>query len=282
MPVMSDFEAQFGDLVMGNDSYDITSFDGLTMPDVRTSDVDRPQSDGQYAGIDYLKGRTFTISVDLWYQTRAEFGERLREIQTEFAPGHAGTFTTQMPGLGQISTECRVRRRHGPLIDLEAALGRARMTVEFHATDPRWYSVGSLSGTASLRSVTGGLEFPVSFPFMFGETETSGSLVSAVNGGTYESFPTVRIRGPVVSPSITNVTADMTLLFTGLTIGADDVLVVDLENRTVLLNGTSSRYSFLDDSAGWWALAPGVNEIRFGGTSTGAPSAAVEWRSAFV
>ncbi len=74
------------------------------------------------------------------------------------------------------------------------------------------------------------------------------------------------INGPVVDPFLENTATGEIVRLTG-TLDAGDYLVVDSDARTVLLNGTASRYSWVSPGSTWWQLEPGANSVRYGATS---------------
>jgi phage-related protein len=82
-----------------------------------------------------------------------------------------------------------------------------------------------------------------------------------------------------VNPSITHQELGLTLAF-NITIAAGDYLLVDSNARTVLLNGTASRYSTLVQP-NWFDLSPLTsNTIRFNGAS-GAGTMTFSYRNAW-
>ena len=90
----------------------------------------------------------------------------------------------------------------------------------------------------------------------------------------------VTFTGPVVSPTIEHTGQSRRLEFTG-TLAAGETLVVDSLARTVLLNGTSSRYSWLTSLSQWFTLEPGANNLRYTAAS-GTGTCQVDFRSAWM
>ena len=79
---------------------------------------------------------------------------------------------------------------------------------------------------------------------------------------------------------ITVVTTGQSLTLTA-TLASGDYIDVDTAARTVLLNGTADRYSYLTTPQ-WWGIQPGANEIRYFADVTTASTATVTFRSAWV
>jgi phage-related protein len=100
---------------------------------------------------------------------------------------------------------------------------------------------------------------------------TGVNSASVLNGGTEATYPIVRLFGPMSAPKIANETTGLALEFIGLTIAAGDYIEINLENRTVQLNGVAganaNRRSLLT-TRGWWSLVPGYNIIRYSGSGS--------------
>ncbi|MFF5495770.1 phage distal tail protein [Streptomyces aquilus] len=138
-------------------------------------------------------------------------------------------------------------------------------------------------GTSSLRiSTTAGV---LAWPLDFGTPGSTGRM-SVVNVGTAETHPVVEFRGPVTAPSLTNITTGDVLEY-DLPLAAGDVLVVDTQAGTVVLNGTASRlYTASNRSVPeqTFTLPPGTTPLMFRaapGSNNPAASVAVRYRAAY-
>jgi phage-related protein len=96
----------------------------------------------------------------------------------------------------------------------------------------------------------------------------------------------VTINGPGTNLTIGNLTTNQYLTL-NYTASASDVFVLDLQNKTVTLNGTPAR-NFLSGLSQWFMAQPGVNQFYFSGTGTTTggygvgTNARVVWQNAFV
>ncbi|MFN0028411.1 MAG: phage distal tail protein [Acidimicrobiales bacterium] len=142
------------------------------------------------------------------------------------------------------------------------------------------YADTASEGSCSLPSAGGGLSFPLTFPRTYGAVATGGTIL-AVNAGSFDTGCTFRIDGPAVNPKIESVTAGKTLAI-NITLLVGEFLVIDTQYRTVLLGGTTSRYSSLDSTSRWFSLAPGTNEIAFRAATSTVASLTAVWRSAWL
>lgn len=159
-------------------------------------------------------------------------------------------------------------------------------TLRFTAFDPTWYN--PVSATVSIiPSTSDNLVFPFTFPFVFGSGVISSSTTIAYPG-TWPTFPTITIDGPVAGPSITNVTTGEDLVLSSYTVAAGERVTFDLRygvksitnNFGVNLGGyisaTSDLATFhLEPSPG----APsGNNQISFAGNgATGATAFGISY-----
>lgn len=104
-----------------------------------------------------------------------------------------------------------------------------------------------------------------------------------VNQGSAPAAPTLSIEGPITNPRVLNNTTgeELRLLFD---LAAGETLVIDFRQRTVLLNGTASRYSAVEFPAStWWALQPGSNDVRLNALTAGSGAqVTVGWRHAWI
>lgn len=267
----------FGDFT----NIDVVSAEGLGLPDVRSSDSIRAYGHGEFPGLDLAAGRTVVLELEGMSATDADQATQLASFQSAFT-----ILTTESPLVWQFPGEaakrinCRPRRRAFKA-DMPLAVGRlVRLLVELHATDPRIYA--DTASTLAISFPTGagtGITFNATANFSFGSATTGGTGI-ATNDGAVASPWVCVLAGPLTDPRLTNVTADRTLSLTG-TIAAGETLVIDSGARTALLNGTSSRYSWIDTTAKWWDLAPGANSLRFTGAS-GSGTATFTWRSAWL
>jgi hypothetical protein len=144
--------------------------------------------------------------------------------------------------------------------------------------------------------VVGGRTYPRTYPLTYtgagdpGPTGGGGTPGGPVNGtaalventGTRDTGGLIEIRGGLENPVVLNMRTGETLAF-GLILTADDVLTVDLMERTVVLNGSTSRRSTIIAGSAWWLFEPGSTWLRLGGTptNTGNPRMTVYYRSAW-
>jgi hypothetical protein len=124
----------------------------------------------------------------------------------------------------------------------------------------------ALTAATHLPLSTGGWTFPFTFPLTIASTVVSGTC-SLVNPGNTNGPVTMRIDGPVTGPIITHRgTGAQLVLASSLTLAAGEWLDIDMDNHTVLANGTASRNGYITQR-GWSAFEKGANVWAFSAIS---------------
>lgn len=283
--ITSDYEIEFRGLLTGGESdIALVQIEGLVdLPPVRSADQILLRRHGAHPGDDFSDVRSIVVTYELHSATAAGFADLVSDLQQAFSPGGVEIpFVFQIPGVAggaKALIWARAKRRQLP-VNLDWFYRQPLATIELVATDPLLYSASESSGATSLPSAGGGLTFPATAPLTFGAVSTGGTI-SAVNSGSFDTDITLRIDGPVTNPRVESLTAGKTIAV-NITLATGEYLVIDTKARTVLLNGTASRYSSLDTSSRWFTLAPGTNEITFRASTPTVATLAAVWRSAWL
>jgi hypothetical protein len=151
-----------------------------------------------------------------------------------------------------------------------------RAVVTIKCPDPTWYDP---SGQAVNFAVGGGsdvFEVPTVIPMTVGASSIDASQ-SIDYAGSVESYPTIRIDGPITNPIITNDATGDKLDFTGYTIADNDYYSIDLRYgyKTVLDSSGVNQISKLsnDSDLATFSIKPdpdvvgGINSMSVTGTS---------------
>lgn len=272
---------EFNGLAFGpGTAYHVAGMEGFDdLPPVRSSDLERPNAHGAYPGVDYLGRRTVVLTLQLVATTPAEFDTQVQTLKDALTILPEGEYPLRFAG-NTRRLYCRPRNRHIPNNTLYPQR-HAAAPIEFVASDPRIYDDTETTASTALPESSGGMEFPVTFPLVFGTVTSEGTLL-ATNDGNFPSPLVVTFVGPVDNPSLTNVTLAKTVTF-DMSLADGDQLVVDLNERSAILNGTASRSSKLRSGSQWFDLDPGDNELRFSAsTYSAAAYAYLAWRSAWI
>jgi len=303
MPTLANWQFSIGDLVGGaGTGYEVDEdgIAGLDLPSLRTSDVNRAVDHGERMGRDLLEGRTFSWTVHVIADSDTEMASLLESLGAVTSPGTTEVeFSYKLPGQTQRSIYARPRRR----TMAENRRGRlahvAQVALQFHATDPRIYSVTPTTTTVQVAfstsggGGTGGASWPWSWPLSWASdveeapppTGNSGSTV-VENIGTFETPWLGRFDAGsnfLTGPRIENLTTGDALDFTSLVLQPGQYLTIDSHERTAYLNGVQSRYGTLSSTSRWFSLEPGSNSIRATARSASSGSTfRITHRSAWV
>lgn len=126
--------------------------------------------------------------------------------------------------------------------------------AQFYAEDPRAYSQTLTTATGAVLAVAGGgMTVPVKMPFRF--TASGGGTVAFVNAGNRPTPPVFRIFGGVTNPTIVCLDTQVRITLNG-TVAAGDFLELNAADRTITLNGLTSRVNFYDPANSAWADMP--------------------------
>lgn len=260
--------------------YHVLDWNPYKSADNRTTDAPRPQRHGLAAGDDYLGERTLDLEVLVKAPTAAALGDYLAALGAAFGPADAGPVPLAWwaPN-GKRYIEAKSFRIAPGTVQWQA--GTADVVCTAIAPDPRIYSGELHSGSIGLPTSTGGRTYPRTYPMTYGSSGTLGQL-ELVNAGTAPSPRwQARIDGPVDNPSIVRVDTGQRIDVLA-SLAAGEFLLIAGDEHTVLLGGTTSRYSWLATPPGWFELEPGSTELRFAaGTSSTGALLTVEWRDAW-
>jgi len=252
------------------------------MPGLTTADKQLMRRNGLIMGDDFLTSRQVVLVVEIAAQDDESYDASLTQLlaatnisddETELIfrwPGVAGREKAQIFG--------RVRRRN---INMDRQFTfKATVSILFEAGDPRIYSNVISSAATSVAAQDGGLEFPLVEPVTFGGVNESGEL-NITNSGTFATHAVFRIDGPCTSPRLENVsTGDVLEL--DISLSLTDFILVDTNERQILLNGAASRYSRLSADSKWFDIAPGLNTVKYRASTSTGSACSVTWRSAYV
>jgi hypothetical protein len=260
----------------------LSSISGLDSPEIRESAEELVGMDGGVHG-DFYYGRRPIVLEGLLLNPasvvdRNQRADRLHRASDALRAD--ATLAWQAEGMAEQSIRVR---RHQPL-RMEGTWQKSYQ-LALVAEDPRIYSFVTNS-VQVLAEILGGSDigrgYDRTYDIDYGPANPNGQVL-ATNAGTTLTYPVLTVTGPGTNPSISNLTTGETL-YLNYELAADELLTLDMLNRTVLLNGTASRYSAVDFiRSDWWGLMPGLNDVRVSFTthSTGA-SLRIDWRDAWL
>ena len=269
--------------------------EGFDLPATRTGDSNRPRARGEFIGLDEFSGRDLTLTLDIG-------GSSLGSYATTQAALNAIIAATNTADVGNVEYPMFVQIPNRPLLGIMAKARKRAFTpslamslgslaqgyiIQWHATDPFFYSQTTTSSIGLPTPGTGMSVNPLSFPISFGAGGGS-SILTLTNAGDVECYPQLTVTGPCTYPSISNLTTGQVIQF-GVTMATSDKLVIDTDLKTATYyaagspNAGYSVMSTILQGWSWWNLAPGATQIQFASTDSTsvAGTLAVAWASAY-
>jgi len=150
--------------------------------------------------------------------------------------------------------------------------------IQLTAGDPLFYSTDGgdvQTAIVTLQAQTGGYTTPYDLPVDWAAGATPSTVL---NSGNATVFPVIELHDEAHNPVITNETTGETFAL-DISTADGDVIVIDMSNRTVTLNGSNIMGNRTDDST-WWGLTPGNNSIVLtSATSDDNVYAEIQWRN---
>jgi hypothetical protein len=234
---------------------------------------------GGFDGPSFYRPRVITVGGVASSPNRAT-NLRARDIIASICADPAVRYPLVVTEPGRPTRRCMVRL---------SSAAKARDVTDtimawsliFVAPDPRRYDDTETVVTLGLPPTGGsGATLPFTLPFAISSAGSSSSQATVINQGTLATLPLVTFTGPLINPTIANVTAGRTLAF-NITLSDGQQLVVDFASRSVLLDGLVSRSYAIAPGAAWWDIPPGSSDLKFTGDG-GSGSAGGRVRSAWA
>jgi hypothetical protein len=284
MPLTDELSFQLSDtgVVLNTDStglpfVDITGVIGLDNAPYRETERDHEGTDGGFMDAEFEKGRPVILQGQVYADT-ATMETYFDTLKANWAPSTSLIpLYFKSPG---VDERLLFVKPLGCRYDWESMrrYGCADIQFKAYAEDPRIYTAEEQVVVINYGGEAGtGFAFSLGFDFSFGPAiPPTGANIPV--GGSRPTPATLTIVGPITSPVITNDTLGVSLAF-NLTMTASDTLVIDLANRTVLLNGQNRRNTLLVPN--WFFLSPGSTFLRFGGGNGTGSSLTVRYRDAW-
>jgi len=283
--VTEDYGFEYRGFAFGGSTSDFLvspGFEGLfNLPAVATADRQRLRRHGLHPGDDFMLGRTITLPIEVTGADEATWEANLDTLKQAFRVDSTSgeeALVFQVPGVaggGKRRINCRPRAV-AVVHDLDWYYNIPIPVVRMEATSPYILDDTEQTVTSPILSATSsGLTWPLTWPLNWG-TVSASSFV-ATNTGTQAADWCARIPGPVTNPKLEHI-GQSKVLELELTIADGDYVLVDSDARTILLNGTASRYSSLSTDSQWFSLTPGANELTYRADS-GTSNLSITFRS---
>jgi hypothetical protein len=230
--------------------------EGWDSPEVRAELQDREADHGSWASPVYLGSRPITLKGTVEAPDRPTLDGALDQLYA------AASLTDTTLTVWEATPKQATVRRSGKVLAEYVTDRTATWSVMVTAADPRRYST-------TLQSAT-----------------TVSGQINATNSGSMDTRPILTIAGPVVAPVVSALYPDGSVrqLTYSLDLASGDVLVIDTDAHTVVLNGGVSRRRFMTVASGWPTIPAGsaVNYQFQSSTYSALPMLTATWRSAWM
>lgn len=232
---------------------EVTGLD--SMPDIRSEDIERSDTHGDFSGIDLLASRIIEMDIDILSTSHMMSLDALRMLGRAMRPLRTNAlqqFVFQRPGEVKKFVWAKPRRKQFPS-NYELAHGLGKGKLQFYAPDPRIYAFAQTTTDITIPA---------------GQTTANGTVT---NTGDFEMWPVLEITATgsgSSNPKVTHNGLGRALRF-DLVLADGDVLLLDSHNKTAKLNGLEA-YQYKRGDNQWWDLLAGSNSITVSRTgSTG-------------
>ncbi|MFE0651063.1 hypothetical protein ACFVZH_20980 [Streptomyces sp. NPDC059534] len=260
-------------------AWHLQEMEGWDGSEVRAEYQVREYDHGAWAAPVYLSERPITLAGKVVAPDLIALDGAMEQLRAA-----AALSATTLTVYETIPKQVTVRRSGKPLIrPLSDKVAEFSLLVT--AADPRRYATVLQSQTTGLPVTTGGPSPPLTPPITLSASSVTGTI-NAENVGTIDCPPVFTIAGPVTAPLILVQQPDGSVqsLSYSQDLQAGEVLVINCNTRTVVLDGTASRRRYLSVPLGW-PLIPcgGTATIQFQSTVYDAAAMiTAEWRSAWL
>lgn len=235
-------------------------FDGAASTLTTTQHV---WSDGFYTNRPFYKGRSFTITGNVYGDSTARIYAAWEAFKGSLTLDDQ-TLLVDFKGIKRLAT---VRQTDAALVD---AVGdkALKFSLQFVSTESVMYDGGSpRTASTGLPHSSGGFTFPYLFQgngtsnnWAFLERVDSGNI-DIVSSGTAESNLLIRIDGYVTCPQIEHAQSGRVLAL-NYVIGAGHYAIFDTASQEVLVDGYLPAAPIVSRRE-WFKIRPGRNTLRF-------------------
>ncbi len=238
-----------------------TPITGLDSPEVRMNYYSRPGQDGGSVSSMFYDKRTITLTGIIYASDPVAFENARKALSTACAitkdsNGYPTPTRVTLTTLANTNLffDAYITR---PIFDYQDPnFSKFMITM----TVPNSFLMGAtqIVSSAITRATGGGFILPVILPIT-SSAGTGGSTI-VTNSGTAPAYPTLTLTGPLTNPYIANSTAGKYMQL-NYTIPSGQTVVIDMYNKTITLNGSSSLLSTKATGSDWWSIVPGANTI---------------------
>lgn len=245
-----------------------TPITGLDFPEIRTNYYSRAGQDGGIVSSMFYDKRSIQLTGIIYANDPTTFEQSRQALATacqisKDSSGYPVPIKVSFTTLANNSYffNAYIDR---PVYDYKDP-NYSTFMVTMTATNSFLQGATQVVSSAIVRASGGGFILPVILPIT--SSAGVGGTGSVTNSGTAPAYPILTLTGPLTNPYIQNSTVGKFMQL-NRTIAAGEVVTIDMYNKTILLNGSSSLISSKSSTSDWWYIAPGTNTITLSTAST--------------
>lgn len=234
---------------------------GLGSPSTTLNPVPKTRQRGATAGDSFDQGRIVTIGGTVTALTPDLLNAAINLLKASVT---RAAFKLTFTETNQV--QYIMARRQGETLIAKVTNVHALYSIQVFAQDPRLFTTPLVASTREQAS-SGGYTYPMTYPMTITSTVISG-LITLTNPGAETGPVLARVDGPCHGPIITHQGIGASTIFslTTLNLVSGEYLLIDMEAKTVLGNGTASRSLYVTSRA-WSGFDPGLNIWSFNAVS---------------
>jgi hypothetical protein len=259
-------------------AYPVTAIEGIdALSDIRSIDVDRPQTDGNWTGTDQVDARVIVLALGIQGADPADLEAKRQAALFALGPSRKATERLVLTDGRQVYAKLR---KSAMPTDMAYDWRLGDILLQFYCPDPRVYTGDiqtvtlvpggqRLSGRTYVRGYTaasGAPNYTAPKGWTYPATSQAVSTAAMRNTGNTSAPCDCTLMGPLLNPRI-EVVGNTQFPLT-VSLSTSDTLQVTRDYH-VILNGVERR-DLMGVGAQWPAIPPGGGTIRlFAQSGTG-------------
>lgn len=263
--------------------YGLEKEDGLFMAAIQRLTERAAQQHGETDYGFLLDPRIINLVVGIQFSSPTEFWQYRDALMSRLAPYNAPSLEiTRLPAGDARRIDLYVTGALTAPSDTREGTWQS-VGLTLRAPDPSFYDPTAVDVNFGISGGGTGTPVPTPVPTPIGAS-TIDQTIGVVYTGSWYSFPTIRITGPITNPVIENETTGEKLDFTGVTINNGDYYDIDTRygRKSIVDSSGNNKIGDLTDDSdlGTFHLEPdgaiapgGSNAFRVTGSSVSAVTA---------
>lgn len=241
--------------LMNNSPYMVETIDGIEHPDIRQSSYNKPGEHGAVVNSELYGTRPITINGDIMAtdttsymlaRRNLAYACRIQRDTYGFPLPTSITFTSLDGSNYFINGYIKSFKMSSPYPTYTT------FQIVFTCSDPAIYAQTLQTSGLITMQTGGGVVFPLIFPITFSGGNPGTGTVA--NYGNLDTWPVIYLRGPLTNPRLYSYERQTAFQLNYTTTNATDIVIIDMLNKTVMLNGTTNLLQYRSSDSNWFSL----------------------------